>query len=279
MHFAAVLSDRCLKELIKHPNVDLNSVTFVNYTPLHIAIHNEKVPQTQTLLEIDDVDLNTIKNKNGFSVVQAAVIDDDYYYKIDCLKLLTEHEGANFNICDDYGDTPIMWTLKKNKIDRFEVLINCPRVDINLKDSGGDTIAMWAMKNGKLKAVKTILSRPSIDINSSDSNEDTIAFLALKKGHTQLFPDIFTNPDLDFLKKDGYGDTVVSCALRSHPEALSIIFQIDKFVSNNNEDEKSSQDFSDNRKKIRLDQLREISRIFSLLNLTKLRRIFHPHCY
>ena len=85
MHFAAVLSDRCLKELIKHPNVDLNSVTFVNYTPLLIAIHNEKVPQTQILLEIDDVDLNiiengkglcldlhhlspVIKNKNGFSV-------------------------------------------------------------------------------------------------------------------------------------------------------------------------------------------------------------------
>ena len=117
-------------------------------------------------MKIPGVDFG-VKNLEGYTVSQLAVMSNSTYYNLDCLKSLVEVEKADFNIRDANGDTPIMWTMKKNMMDRFNVLINCPRVNLNLKDNAGNTIALWALKTNKIETLKTILSKPGIDFNAT----------------------------------------------------------------------------------------------------------------
>ena len=101
MHLASHYSDKCCEELAKHQDVDWNSVTSIgDETPLHRAISFGKAATTKVIMKLPGVDF-TIKNMDGYTVAQLAAMSQYYdTYNIECLKLMTEVEQADFNVTD-----------------------------------------------------------------------------------------------------------------------------------------------------------------------------------
>ena len=58
-----------------------------------------------------------------------------------CLQLMTGVSSMDWNskltsYCD--GEPPLIYLLKKNKLEKFKVLVKCPNVDLSCRDKNGD---------------------------------------------------------------------------------------------------------------------------------------------
>ena len=178
LDWAAFFSPQCVEELAKYEGLDWNCLTNTNSTPLHKAIGAGKSVSTKLIIDIPTLIDFTVQDNDGYTAAQLAAMSTFNKYDIECLKNLVNVDAADFNVTDSKGDTPLMWTLKNNKMDRFNVLVNCPRVDLNSKDKQGDTVALWALKNNNFDALETILTKPGVDVTIEDSNGDTLKKIA-----------------------------------------------------------------------------------------------------
>ena len=60
------------------------------------------------------------------------------------MELLCEDPRVDWNTRDAAGDTPLLFCLKKKKLDVARILLGNPRVDLDVQDSAGkfpETIA------------------------------------------------------------------------------------------------------------------------------------------
>ena len=53
------------------------------------------------------------------------------------VEILSQDRRVNWNIKNSYGDTPLMYCLKNNKIEMARCLINTPGVDLDTVDREG----------------------------------------------------------------------------------------------------------------------------------------------
>ena len=124
-------------------------------TPLYVALFRGKSESLRIISSLSGVDF-TVKTNEGETLAEKAVTATRGT-PLESVKILAEVEQFNWNVVDKNGDSPLMITLKKNRPDMFDVLVNCPRVDLDVKDKNGDTAAMWALKNNNPEALKKIV--------------------------------------------------------------------------------------------------------------------------
>ena len=102
---------------------------------------------------------------------------------IECLKVLLDPDLTNnidWNMKDENGDSIIMWTIKNDQVERFEVLIECPAIDINAKDNDGNNLVMVAIQSDNLEAFRVLADSPQIDLDDTNKDGDSPLTLALR---------------------------------------------------------------------------------------------------
>jgi len=145
LHLAA--SDNRLRnvEILRTlPNIDWNVRTdYVDYPyPLTLAVWRGYADFLQILLSVPHLDLS-VTDGRGRTIAQIAV-EEKAGERQRCLEILSRERRVDWNINNSDGDTPVMFCLKTNKIEKVRCLINTPGVDLDTVDRDGkylETIA------------------------------------------------------------------------------------------------------------------------------------------
>lgn len=103
-----------------------------------------------------------------------------------------EQEGADFNICNEFGITPLMSAAHSGNIEVVKMLLKYVR-NVNQEDKEGNTALYYAVENSHLEIVK-ILHEHGAKINdfiyiySINSKKKHITrYFDLQDKHKQVF--------------------------------------------------------------------------------------------
>lgn len=104
------------------------------------------------------------------------------------------NRGANINIKNNHGYTPLMWAAFNNKIDIVELLLDhSTDININAKDTSGYTPLMRAIFNKNIKMVELLLKHGA-DINIEDDGKQTPLQYASEKNLQEIVELLKTYP-------------------------------------------------------------------------------------
>ena len=106
------------------------------------------------------------------------------YGRADEVRLLLDH-GANPNQKDNTGETPLAWAVENDHSDVVKLLLD-HGASPNVKDTTGDPLLMWAAQVGYTEVVELLLA------HKADPNRQDIS------GHTPLY----------YAAQDGFIETV-----------------------------------------------------------------------
>ncbi|GAB4393842.1 MAG: hypothetical protein Tsb005_13840 [Gammaproteobacteria bacterium] len=156
------------KEVINR-GADINF--YYGFTPLMLTFLRKKFDYTHYLLDIHEnssdkkLDLNKIDSK-GQAVIHMAVQAN----QVDLVKRL-QKLGANVNLQDKQGQTPLMLAVQNPKTD--EVILNflLEHSNIALTNQQGDTVLMLAVKQGNMQFLTQLFTRHYTDIDVKAVNE------------------------------------------------------------------------------------------------------------
>ena len=131
---------------------------------LHRNIEVNDIHGVKALIEIEGADCDII-NPAGITPLVSAVTNN---CSTKCLRMLLD-AGADVNKPDSCGDTPLMCAVKENKITCVRMLIDAgAHVDV-AHDKDGNTPLMSAAANGYTKCVKALLAAGA-DVHKTDDS-------------------------------------------------------------------------------------------------------------
>ncbi|KAI9770937.1 MAG: hypothetical protein M1840_002641 [Geoglossum simile] len=117
------------------------------------------------------------------------------------MQLLLSHEGANVNLRDLSGRTPLSRAAENGHERVVQMLLSCEGIDIN------GTPLSWAAENGHERVVQTLLSCEGIDINLGDLNGSTPLSRAAENGHESVVQLLLSHEGIEVNSKDNDGRT------------------------------------------------------------------------
>lgn len=112
--------------------------------------------------------------------------------KPEIIELLLE-AGADINIEDNDGNTPLIWASYKNNSQAVQELLKHPDIDVNVQGKDSTTALMLATINKNIQVIQVLLKQPNIDVTLTNDDNSTAWDLASDKIREQ-FPEL--NPDL-----------------------------------------------------------------------------------
>lgn len=122
------------------------------------------------------------------------------------LLYMLRDQGANPNVFDAQGATPLHWACQNGHAEIVKFLLDTCRVSADTRTTDGEsqTPLMWACIGGRVNCAKELLDHGS-PINAQDARGYTAAFHATHYGHTLLVHFLFTSgADLTILDTDGH---------------------------------------------------------------------------
>lgn len=146
-------SESMIKLFIKI-KADVNAKTFLGETALTIAIGSEKCKQ------------ENFKSNNHLII--KALID----------------AGADVNICNHFGLTPLLMASRYGHCLTADVLIDA-KADVNKQDDDGFSPLMHAAKNGYLSIVEKLLANNANTSLKNKQGQNALT-LAAENGHTEI---------------------------------------------------------------------------------------------
>jgi len=200
LHFAAFNNKPGSIEILRTlPNVDWNVRTNRGVYPLTVAVMRGYADFLQTLLSVPHLDLS-VTDGRGRTVAQIAV-EEEEGERQRCVEILSRERRVDWNIKNSDGDTPVMFCLKTNKIEKARCLINTPGVDLDTVDRDGkylETIArdnnltdmldlLFTFTGPRLMILKrdSLLSRQSGTISSLQSLSRDVVLTILITNNSQ----------------------------------------------------------------------------------------------
>ena len=96
------------------------------------------------------------------------------------INILCHYNLDSINVQDINGDTPLIWTVKNNKLEYFNILINKQNIDVNIRNNNNKTAlscifdtpneviedAKITYDNVKMQMLYKLLDKNDIDVNS-----------------------------------------------------------------------------------------------------------------
>lgn len=140
---------------------DFNLPNINGRTPLIAACDNSQIDIVKKLLQLG-AKVNKRNNLGRTSIF--------YCKNVNILHLLYIN-GADINIQDNFGNTPLMVFAKSNDYEAVEALINiCP--DLNIRNKNGETALITSLISRNIDIVKRLLEA-NADVNIIDINGNT----------------------------------------------------------------------------------------------------------
>jgi ankyrin repeat protein len=176
-----------VKSLLKIETIDISLVDNFGYNALLHSVECGNNICTKYLLnymstaltsEQTDLILNT-KNNSGESVLLLASRDNntDVIMFLNSMKLV-----LNVNVVDNYGKTPLMYSITNKNFNFFKNLLS-KGADVNQMDSEGNSVLMQAITNSSVYADElyalSLLQNPLININVVNKTKQNALLVAL----------------------------------------------------------------------------------------------------
>ena len=142
LHVATGHSAECLRLLATIPQLDWNKKDCDGGILLFVGLYEGNASAVETIIAQENVDYR-FKSNGGWSYAEACVKWDNGK-SVRCLQLMTGVSSMDWNskltrrFCDRGGEPPLIYLLKRNKLEKFKVLVKCPYVDFTCCDINGD---------------------------------------------------------------------------------------------------------------------------------------------
>ena len=204
-----------LKEL-NYQNQTISSQGNESYEPIP-----ETSPAYQFCQKISEV--NSL-NENGWTHIYRSIISNDLEALKDLLKF-----GADPNICNNLGESPLYLCIDMNNLEAFNILLNNePKSNCNLQKRNGDTALHLSIKKNKYDFTNILLD------NNADPNipnklySQTPTHLAIiNKVDKNILEKLKKNNADIYTIKDKYDKTAYDYALEQNDENyIYLILQI-----------------------------------------------------
>lgn len=217
--------------------VDLNSLTPNGNNALFIAANRRQKEVFDWLLEVTQKGKPiNIDNRNiyGHTLAYECVkqVDMDYYLE----KLVIA--GANVNLSDNSGLTPLIRAASDQKIEACSILLKSKTLDVNAKvPLTGTTALLMAAAQNNIAMVKMLVEFGA-DLKAFDTDGKNALLNTLmknkrflkkfeKKGHTELCKYLIeasTKEELDYIAPSGLS-AMWAAALTSEPEFTQMMLE------------------------------------------------------
>lgn len=154
-------------------------------TPLHYAIYYDNLELIELLLKQKNIKVNA-KNEKGFAPLHIVILGNSIN-SLNILEYLLDN-GANINVQDKNGHTPLHVAISQNDIEVIEMLLE-RRIKINTQTKVGNTAMHYAVSTNYVSIVETLLDdkyKYNVDINKLNIYNLTPLDIAIKNKNKSI---------------------------------------------------------------------------------------------
>jgi len=127
-------------------------------------------------------------------------------------------EGADVNVKNNNGDTPLIMVAEKGNPEAIDMLIQAG-ADVNAKNSLGYTALMVAARNNENPEVFDALIKAGADVNAKESfNNTALLFAATEKNAEVVKAFIKAGADVNARNNNGHTALMVAMSLNKNPD-------------------------------------------------------------
>ena len=145
-------------------------------TNLVLACTRGQLDKVRTMLKHEDADVNFVEEINMFSPLHACVINGHF----NVLQILLKEKGANTEIYDRVGWTPIMYAARHNESKCVALLLEHP-ANVNAITTTGKTALILAAERGHFESCKLLCEYSKTDLYHKDNTFNLNAIEWAKK--------------------------------------------------------------------------------------------------
>ena len=172
-------------ELVLNDDVDVNIPALCNRTPLSWASPSSSSMLIKTLIDLG-ADVNVQRTDNKITPLMLAAGWKNYLAS----RLLLEH-GADINLRDNYGQTPLYYAVANNHETLVKLLLE-KKADVCVQDTEGDSPLHYSVRGGCFE-VSRLLIEAGCNINVRNKSHQTPLYIAVEKTHEQLVTLLLAN--------------------------------------------------------------------------------------
>ena len=162
-----------IEYFLTQTDVDVNILSTLSQTPLHITAFSEFIEATRLLLSSPRIDINKCDG-NGRTALHICAAAG----KTDGVSVLLENPNVDVNAKDSEGWTPLHLAAEIDSISVINVLLNHPNIDINCVDNDLMTPLHLAARSRATNVVSLLLQTPNINYNALDRRHRTALHIA-----------------------------------------------------------------------------------------------------
>ena len=229
---AADGDSNALKELLRHPRIQINKADDDGLTPLAAAANWGYFEAVGLLLAERGILVNR-QSKDGSTPLFWAA--QDGHAKV--VELLVKRPGILINLADKNGFTPLLTAICEGRTAIVEMLLSRPEIDVTKSDKMGRTPLHAAAKFDRMDLVEMLVKQRKTDVNSQDRSGATPLFLAASRGHHEVVRYLLGNfvVKVDVVNASGVSAFAVAVA-KGHVSAVNEFLHFDDRIDDNEED-------------------------------------------
>ena len=154
--------------------------------------------------------MNIVKNKKKLSqCIQSIkthnhtpfIINTDY--KTDSLYKILSKNPSLINKKDNKNETLLSYSIKRNNIDNFNLILTSPNLDLNYQNKEGNSYLHIAILFEREEMIKTLIKK-GININMKNNEGNTPLHIAYNVGNKNIINELIRN-NIDLRIKNKYG--------------------------------------------------------------------------
>jgi ankyrin repeat protein len=126
-------------------------------------------------------------------------------YKIDytdLIKVLLSQPTIDVNLQNDTGYSPLVSSIKTNKLEIVELLLKHKNIDVNIQNKGGGTPLGFAIIDNNIEALKLLLKHEKINVNIKNKEDDTLLHICVKNEHNTSLQLLLLHKNIDVNLQD-----------------------------------------------------------------------------
>ena len=220
-HVCSKNSKDCLEFLLSQPDIDVNIKAKNNATPLIISCYNGYSDIAWRLCQEPTINLNCQDNYKGCTAAAMAV----FWNKINCVNVLKNVDGVDWNIPTKNGNSPAMLAARKGHADILNILLSIPSIKLDWKNKAGHHITHVAVESDiggdikesfnendppvdPMRCLEILSKDKRVKWNIKNKRGEVPLITALKKKRVDVIKILLKIPEIDTNVSDKFGFTV-----------------------------------------------------------------------